>query len=113
MVFMLAAAAAASAEVGTILVFPFENLSNDRSLDWLGEGISELLVETLQFQPGAYVFPRDERLSAYDKLGIPEMAMVSRATQLKLGWEVGSDRIIVGRFSGSADDFKITAHTVD
>ena len=99
--------AVARAEAGTILVFPFENLSNDRSLEWLGEGISELFVERLQFEPGTYVFSRDERLSAYEKLSIPETAVVSRATQLKLGWEIGADKIIVGRFSGTADDFKI------
>ena len=110
---MLAAGAATRAEASTILVFPFENVSSDRNLDWLGEGISELFVERLQFQPGIYVFPRDERLSSYEKLGIPETIVASRATQLKLGWEIGADKIIVGRFSGTADDFKITAHTVD
>jgi len=110
---MLVAGAAARAEAGTVLVFPFENFSNDRSLDWLGEGISELFVERLQLDPGTYVFPRDERLSAYEKLSIPETTVVSRATQLKLGWEIGADKIIVGRFSGTAEDFKISAHTVD
>src|SRR5262245_27405101 len=110
---MLAAGAAARAEAGTILVFPFENVSTDRSLDWLGEGISELFVERLQFAPGTYVFSRDERLAAYEKLGIPETTAASRATQLKLGWEIGADKIIVGRFSGTADDFKIAAHTID
>src|SRR5439155_1266037 len=110
---MLAAGAAARAEASTILVFPFENLSNDRSLDWIGEGIPELFVERLQFEPGIYVFTRDERLSAYEKLGIPETTSVSRATQLKLGWEIGADKIVMGRFSGTADDFKITARTID
>ena len=110
---MLVAGAAARADASTVLVFPFENVSNDRSLDWLGEGISELFVEKLQFEPETYVFPRDERLSAYEKLSIPEMAVVSRATQLKLGWEIGADKIIVGRFYGTADDFRISAHTVD
>src|SRR5262245_14047380 len=110
---MLAAGAATSAEARTVLIFPFENVSGDRSLDWLGEGISELFVEKLQFEPGTYVFPRDERLAAYEKLGIPETTLASRATQLKIGWEIGADKIIVGRFSGTADDFKISAHAVD
>ena len=107
---MLVAGAAARAEARTVLVFPFENLSNDRSLDWLGEGIAELIVEKLQFEPGMYVFSRDERLDAYEKLSIPEMAVVSRATELKLGWESGADKIIAGRFSGTAETFKISAH---
>jgi len=112
-VLALASATTAHAEASTILVFPFENLSNDRSLDWIGEGIAELMVEKLQFEPGIYVFTRDERLADYEKLGIPESVMVSRATQLKLGWEIGADRVITGRFSGSADEFQITARTIE
>jgi len=110
---VVGAGAVTRAEARTILIFPFENVSSDRSLDWLGEGISELFVERLQFEPGTYVFPRDERLLAYEKLGIPETTVASRATQLKIAWEIGADKIIVGRFSGTADDFKIAAHTVD
>src|SRR5262245_50968775 len=110
---MLAVAAVAHAQTHTVLVFPFENVSSDRSLDWLGEGIAELFFERLQFEPGTYVFSREERLSAYEKLGIPESSVLSRATQLKLAWEIGADKIILGQFSGTADDFKINAHTVD
>jgi tetratricopeptide (TPR) repeat protein/TolB-like protein len=110
---MLAVAAAAQGQTHTVLVFPFENVSSDRTLDWLGEGIAELFFERLQFEPGTYVFSRDERLAAYEKLGIPESSVLSRATQLKLAWEIGADKIILGRFSGTADDFKINAHTVD
>lgn len=112
-VLVLAAATTAHADTGTILVFPFENLSNDRSLDWIGEGIAELMVEKLQFEPGIYVFTRDERLADYEKLGIPESTLVSRATQLKLGWEIGADRVITGKFSGSADEFQIAARTIE
>ena len=32
---------------------------------------------------------------------------------MTLGWDNGSDRVITGRFTGSADDFTIYARTVD
>src|SRR5262245_36490846 len=109
----LVATSAAQADSSTVLVFPFENLSDDRTLDWIGEGISELIISRLQTEPGVYTFSREERLTAYEKVGIPESAMITRATALKLGWSNGLDNIITGTFSGTADDFHILARLVD
>jgi tetratricopeptide (TPR) repeat protein/TolB-like protein len=109
----LAVTSAARADSSTVLVFPFENLSDDRTLDWIGEGISELIIGRLQSEPGVYTFSREERLSAYEKFGIPESVMITRATALKLGWSYGLDNIITGTFSGTADDFHILARLVD
>jgi tetratricopeptide (TPR) repeat protein len=110
---VLAVATNAGADANTVLVFPFENLSADRNLDWISEGIAELIVEKLQFEPGVYVFTRDERLATYEKLGISGLSQLSRATQLKLAWEVGADRVITGRFSGTPEDFQINGRVVD
>src|SRR5437879_533482 len=83
LLFVLSGAGQASADSSTILVFPFENVTNDRSLDWIGEGISELIIERLQPESGVSTFAREERLAAFEKLGIPETTTVSRATALK------------------------------
>jgi tetratricopeptide (TPR) repeat protein/TolB-like protein len=110
---VLTGTAQARADSSTVLVFPFENASSDRTLDWIGEGISELIIERLQPEAGVYVFSRDERVAAYEKLGIPETTQVSRATALKIGWDVGADVVITGRFSGTQDNFQIAARLVD
>src|SRR5438477_12221586 len=91
LVLALTATAAARADSSTVLVFPFENLSNDRTLDWIGEGIAELIVERLHPEPGVYVSSREERIAAFEDLGIPETTTVSRATALKLGWNSAAD----------------------
>jgi TolB-like protein len=103
----------ARADSTTVLVFPFENASNDRTLDWIGEGVAELIIERLQPEAGLYIFPREERLAAFEKLGIPETTLVSRATALKLGWDVGADVVVTGRFSGTPDNFQIAARVAD
>src|SRR5262245_65022287 len=113
MALLLAAANAARSDSSTVLVFPFENLSNDRSLDWIGEGIAELVTGRLQTEPGVYAFSREERLAVYEKLSIPETAMLTRATALKLAWEHGADHLIAGTFSGTSEDFQIVARLVD
>jgi tetratricopeptide (TPR) repeat protein/TolB-like protein len=113
MVFVLLGAVQGRAESTTILVFPFENLSNDRALDWLGEGISELMVERLQSESGLYTFTREERLTSFEKLGIPETTQVSRATSLKLGWDMGADHIVTGTFSGTYENFKLAVRLIE
>jgi tetratricopeptide (TPR) repeat protein len=109
----LAATTAARADSSTVLIFPFENLSNDRTLDWIGEGISELIIGRLQPEPGVYAFSRDERLAAYERLNIPQTAIITRASALKLAWDNGADYLITGSFSGTAEDFHILARFVD
>ncbi len=109
----LAAVGTARADSNTVLIFPFENLSNDRTLDWIGEGISEIIIGRLQPEPGVYVFSREERLAVYERLSIPETAMLSRATALKLGLDNGADHVIMGSFSGTVEDFHIRARLID
>jgi len=99
--------------ISIVLVFPFENSTSDRNLDWLREGISELIVGTLQPDPQLTVFTRDERLAAYDKLTIPEAAVVSRATSMKIGWDSGADFIVTGRFAGTTENFQIAARVIN
>jgi tetratricopeptide (TPR) repeat protein len=113
MALVLGATGIAHADSGTVLVFPFENLSNDRTIDWIGEGISELINQRLQPDRGVYIFSREERIALYDRLGIPETAGLSRATALKLAWDAGADHMITGVFSGTADQFHISARLVD
>src|SRR5439155_26343732 len=109
MAFVFLGVSQARANSTTILVFPFENASNDRTLDWIGEGISELMIERLRPETGVYTFTRGERLTAFEKLGIPETTMVSRATALKLGWDMGADHVVTGRFSGDPANFQLSA----
>jgi len=103
----------ACADSTTVLVFPFENTSNDHTLDWIGEGISELIIERLRPEPGVYVYSREERIGAYERLGIPEASLISRATRLKLGWDTGADQVVTGSFSVAADRLHVIARLID
>jgi tetratricopeptide (TPR) repeat protein len=113
MALMLAARSIVQADSSTVLAFPFENQSNNCTLDWIGEDISELISERLQPEPGVYILSREERIAIYDKIGIPETAAASRASALKVAWEAGADNMITGVFSGTADQFHISARLVD
>jgi len=96
-----------------VVVFSFDNLSNDRTLDWIGEGISELIIQRLRPEPGVYVFAREERLAAYEMFGIPDTSVISHATALKVGWGSGADQIVIGNFSANGGKFRMIARLVD
>jgi tetratricopeptide (TPR) repeat protein/TolB-like protein len=112
-IFLMTSVCPLRADSSTVLVYPFENLSGDRNLDWIGEGFAELVIERLHSEPGLHVFSREERLAVFESAGIPEGAVISRASALKLGWNSGADAIITGVFSGSPEDFQVEARIVD
>lgn len=87
----------------TVLVFPFENLSSERNLDWLGEGFHELITDRLHEERSLYVFLREERLATYERLAVPENAVLSRATMIRIGWETGADYVVSGTFETGSD----------
>jgi len=97
----------------TVLVNAFENQTGDRTLDWIGQGVAVSIGERLGAQRNLYVFGLDERLAAYDRLGIPETVNVSRATAIRMAWDVGADILITGRLSGRPDEFRIDARILN
>ncbi len=85
------------ARVATLLVFPFENSSRVAKLDWLGEGLADLTIERLGGE-GQFVFPREERLAALDRLGLPASTRYTRATMLKVAEEIDADYVVFGQY---------------
>lgn len=81
----------------TLLIFPFENESRMPSLDWLGEGLSELTAERLGDRQ-MYVLARSDRLATLERMGLPDSAQFSHASMIKIATEADADAIIYGRF---------------
>jgi tetratricopeptide (TPR) repeat protein/TolB-like protein len=97
----------------SVLVFAFENQTDDRNLDWIGTGLSELVTERLTAERDLYVFNRDERTTAYERMGIPESIAVTRATAMSIGWDTGADFVVIGRIYGTRQDFRIEARILN
>lgn len=95
----------------TLLVFPLENSSRLAKLEWLGEGLAELTIERLS-HAGQFAFPREERLAAIEKLGLPASTRYSRATMLKIAEEVDADYVLFGHYSSDGKNFTVTAQVL-
>jgi tetratricopeptide (TPR) repeat protein len=92
-----ASPAAAESRHETLLVFPFENESRMANLDWLGEGLSEMMAERLEDR-GVNLLSREDRLATLERMGLPDSASFSHATIVKIAAEADADVVVYGRF---------------
>src|SRR5882762_2076288 len=81
-----------------IMVLPFENTSSRPEYNWVGESFADALTELLN-KPGLQVVSSDERSLAYQRVGLPETMIPSRATAIKLAREARATMIVLGTYT--------------
>jgi tetratricopeptide (TPR) repeat protein/TolB-like protein len=96
----------------TILVVPFENQSRAPGIEWIGDSFPELLQERLN-SPMLYVLPREDRLRAYDRLGIPMRLRPSRATIYRIAEQMDVDYVVLGGYNFDGQTFFVEAQLLD
>jgi len=100
------------ATMRTLAVLPFANLSKNRSVRWIGETFPELLEDRLRW-PELNVLGREERLIAFERIGIPYSNVLSKASLIKIGQELDSTLLIWGDFSLDESRLKVSASVLD
>lgn len=96
----------------TVLVVPFENQSKAPGIEWVGDSFPELLQERLN-SPTLYVLPREDRLRAYDRLGIPVRIRPSRATLYRMAEQMDVDYVVLGEYNFDGQTFSVRAQLLD
>jgi hypothetical protein len=94
----VSAVQAQSPAAETVVIFPFENLSNHPEYNWIGESFSDSLSSLLN-KPGLIVVTSDERAVAFQRLRLPLTVLPSRATEIKIGRELKASMIVIGNFN--------------
>jgi tetratricopeptide (TPR) repeat protein len=82
----------------TVVVLPFENVSDHPEYNWIGESFSDSL-STLLSKPGLIVVSSDERAVAYQRLRLPLTVLPSRATAIKIARELKASMIVIGTYN--------------
>ena len=100
------------AAIKTVVVLPFSHLSNNPDTAWLSECFPELLQERLKSQ-GLNVLGRRERMVAYDRIGIPYTAYLSKATLIKIGQELDASYLVIGEVLEEGANLKVTSSVLD
>ncbi len=81
----------------SVLVLPFFNHSQAGNLDWIGESISEAIVDALASE-GVLVLDRSDRMEAYRRLTLRPGAELTHASVIKLGQALDASSVIYGQY---------------
>src|SRR5215467_8436004 len=81
----------------SVLVLPFFNQSKPANLDWIGESISEAIVDALASE-GVLVLDRSDRVEAYRRLTLRPGADLTHASVIKLGQALDASWVIYGQY---------------
>jgi adenylate cyclase len=82
---------------------PFANLSGDAAQDYLGDGLTENLIDALAQNPGLFVIARDAML-AYRGKAAPPRAVAN---------DLGVRYVLEGSVQKSGDRIRVTAQLID
>jgi tetratricopeptide (TPR) repeat protein len=91
-------ASAQTSSADTIVVIPFENVSDHPEYNWIGESFSDSLSSLLS-KPGLIVVSNDERAVAYQRLRLPLTVLPSRGTAIKIARELKASMIVIGTYN--------------
>src|SRR3989442_958866 len=94
-----------------ILVMPFENVTRDSRIVWLGEASAVLVADDLNVL-GTSAITRDERRQAFERLQVPPAAALTDATVIRIGQLVGASQVVVGSLEPSADTLVVRARSI-
>ncbi len=103
-------AASARAQTG-VLVMPFENVTRDARIFWLGEASAVLLTDDVNALGGDAV-TRQERKRAFARLQVPPAATLTDATLIRIGQVVGAAEIVVGTLQLEGDVLVVKARRI-
>lgn len=95
-----------ASQSGVYLVFPFESAGASPRLDWLGEGLEELTIQSLS-AGGQQVYSHAGRITELERNGLPFSAKLSRASMLRVAQDLDADFVIFGSFSSDGKTLTI------
>jgi len=94
-----------------ILVMPFENVTRDSRIVWLGEASAVLVADDLNAL-GTSAITREERRQAFERLQVPPAAALTDATVIRIGQLVGASQVVVGSLELSTDTLVVRARSI-
>lgn len=95
-----------------VLILPFQNNSKAPGLEWVGEAFPEVLGQRMQ-STSVFVISRKDRLDAFDRVGIPATAQLSRATLLRIAEQMDVDYVVLGIYDYDGNSFTAKAQILD
>lgn len=80
-----------------VLVLPFDNHSGNASLNWIGNSFPDTLNKRLN-SAGFLTISHDDRVFAYEHLGLPADFRPTRATTIRIAQQLDANYVIIGSY---------------
>src|SRR5438034_1593123 len=90
---------------------PFENVTRDSRIVWLGEASAVLVADDLNAL-GSDAITREERRHAFERLQVPPAAALTDATVIRIAQLVGASQVIVGSLELDNDALVVRARSI-
>lgn len=94
------------------MIMPFENQSNAAGLEWISEAFPEVLAQRMA-SPHLHFVSRDDRLYAFDRVGIPATVRPSRATIYHIAELMDADYVVLGSYACDGIRLSASARLLD
>ena len=105
------AAQAEAAPDERLLVMPFDRVTRDARIFWIGEAAAILLADDLNGL-GVHAITREERTQAFERLQVPPVASLTDATVIRIGQLVGASQVVIGRVELTKDILSVHARSI-
>ena len=96
---------------GRVLVMPFENVTHDGRIIWIGEASAILLADDLNAF-GVSAITREERRQAFERLQVPPTASLTDATVIRIGQIVGAAQVVIGTVQMDGEELVVRARAI-
>jgi Tfp pilus assembly protein PilF len=104
--------AAPDAAKTTFLIFPPENLTKNKTLSWIGDGLAIAISEECQV-PGVETISWEERVRFVEASDLPPSAVLSRASMIRVAQRAAADRLVFGSYRGNEANLRIDLRVLD
>ena len=98
--------------IRTVMVMPFENQSSAPGLEWISEAFAQVLSQRMA-SAKLYLISRDDRLYAFDRVGIPATVHPSRATVYHIAELMDADYVVLGSYECDGSKLSTSAQLLD
>lgn len=95
-----------------LIIFPLDAVQVNENLDWLREGIAISISEQID-SPSLKLISRNERIRLVESLDLPPSGRLSRGSMIRIAQQAGIDLVVMGKFSGTEQNLKITLRILD
>lgn len=100
-------------EKRSIAILTFENRTGNQNLDWLSQGITDMLIRDLSQSRHLNVITLQRLLDIINKLKVKSLKSLDYRLLSQIGGEAQVDAIIQGRFSKAKDSLLIDVQLFD